>query len=96
MFLVVSHWEALPGHEAQAEQAGAAVRDVLQRQPGVELVAAFWNGARITAVHGYRDAAAYTAVVDDPAGEFQKALDRTQMEQHARWIDSERGETMPG
>ena len=36
MYMVVSKWGIVAGHEAQVAEQGRAVRDVLRRQPGVQ------------------------------------------------------------
>ena len=94
MYLVISHWEPLPGKEADFERMGPKVREVLRSHPGVEFVEAIKSEGRYCAVHGYKDEAAYHAVVDDPNGPFSKALADFQLEEYAKWVGSDRGETL--
>ena len=95
MYLVVSRWEPIAGHEQQFDEIGKVMRKTLAAQPGVELVEAFDSNGQKVVVHGYRDEAAYKAVIDDPNGPFIKAAQENRLEEHARWISSERGETVP-
>jgi hypothetical protein len=95
MYLVISHWEPLPGKEAAFEQIGVKVRQVLRGQAGVELIESIKSEGRISVVHGYKDEAAYHAVVDDPNGPFSKAMAEFHLEEYARWVGSERGQTLP-
>jgi hypothetical protein len=95
MYLVISTWEALPGKEAEFDQAGPAVASVLRREPGVLFVEAIKNGNQHIAVHGYHDEATYHAIIDNPNGQFAKAIAAKNVESVAKWISSERGETMP-
>jgi hypothetical protein len=95
MFLVVSHWEVVPGHEEQAIATGAKMRDILRKQPGVEFINGFSIGdGKLVAVHVYRDEAAYNAIISDPDGPFAKAAAANELEEHMRWIGSERGPSM--
>jgi len=94
MYLVVSQWEVIPGHEGQFEEIGRKVRAVLLDQKGIELLQTFKNDAgHVIVVHGYTDKAAYENVVNNPRSAFVKALEETRLEDHSRWIGSERGET---
>jgi hypothetical protein len=94
MYLVVSRWEALPGKEAEFEQRGISMRDLLRKQPGVKLVEAFGsNGTRVV-VHGYEDEATYDRVISDPNGPFVAASNETGIETVARWLGSEKGTTV--
>ena len=70
MYLVISEWEAHPGKDSEFEASGRAVRPVLLRQPGVVMVESFKSGSKLIVVHGYKDEAAYKAIVHDPDGEF--------------------------
>jgi len=95
MFLVVSNWEALPGRDEDFDRVGPVLAKILRRQPGVEIVEVIKNGSQHVAIHGYRDEAAYHTVVDDPQGEFSRALTEYRVDDVARWISSVRGESMP-
>jgi len=95
MYLVVSEWEAYPGKEEEFENGGRIMRPLLLRQPGVVTVEAFKSGSKLIVVHGYQDEAAYRAVVHDPDGEFAKAAVANHLEESARWLRSESGETLP-
>ncbi|HEY3411995.1 MAG TPA: hypothetical protein VGM51_02950 [Armatimonadota bacterium] len=95
MYLVISHWEPLPGRDMDFERTGPKVREALRSTPGVEFMEAIKSDGKYTAVHGYKDEATYHAVVDDPNGPFSKALADSHLEDVARWVGSERGETIP-
>lgn len=94
MYLVISHWEPMPGKDLDFEKIGPKVREVLRNHPGVELMEAIKSDGQYCAVHGYKDEATYHAVVDDPNGPFSKALAEFHLEDIARWVGSERGETL--
>ena len=94
MYLVVSQWEAIPGHEEDFDRIGLTMRGVLAAQPGVELIKTFQaESGKVVVVHGYTDEAAYNKVVSDPSSPFLKAMQETELESHARWISSDRGMT---
>lgn len=94
MYLVVSQWEALPGHEEEFETIGLEVGAVLGSLPGVEFLRSFQaESGRIVAVHGYTDEATYNKIVNNPESPFIKAIQEKQLESHGRWISSERGVT---
>lgn len=95
MYLVVSFWETVPGHEEEFERAGTRMRAIMLAQPGVEFVEAFASNGKTVAVHGYTDEAAYNAIVNDSDGPFVSGAAETGIENHARWISSERGVTKP-
>ncbi len=94
MYLVVSYWEPVPGHEAQFEESGRAVREVLRSLPGVQLIEVFESNGKRVAVHGYKDEATYNSIVGDPNGPFSKAIAETHLEDHAQWISSDKGTTV--
>ena len=94
MYLVVSHWEALPGKEAEFEETGKKVAALLRRQPGVVLLEMFQSGDKYISVHGYQDEATYQKLVNDPNGTFAQAMAAHPVEELGRWISSERGETV--
>jgi hypothetical protein len=96
MHLVVSHWEALAGHEAEFDVAGPKLLALLRQQPGVLMAEAFKVGSnRHVAVCGYESEAAQSAIVDDPDSVFNRALKEQGEGTVARWISSEGGETFP-
>jgi len=94
MYLVVSQWEALPGHEEEFERVGLEVGDILGSLPGVEFLKSFQaESGRIVAVHGYTNEATYNDIVNNPESPFIKAIQDKQLESHGKWISSERGVT---
>ena len=95
MFLVVSRWEAIDGKEAEFDAVSLKMSALLRKQPGVEMVEVIKNGPHHIAVHGYRDQAAYQVTIDDPQGIFTRAAEENGIDSVARWLGSERGETMP-
>jgi heme-degrading monooxygenase HmoA len=95
MYLVVSKWEPIPGHEQEFERVGTQMRAVLSAQPGAEVIEAFETDGKVVVVHGYRDEAAYNAIINDPNGPFQHAMAEMKLEDHARWLSSEKGTTRP-
>jgi hypothetical protein len=96
MYLVVSYWEALPGHEAEFDAAAPKLLGLLSRQPGVVLAEGIKiEGNRHVAVCGYESEAAQRAIVDNPDSEFNRTLREYGEGVVARWLYSERGETFP-
>jgi hypothetical protein len=96
MYLVVSYWEALPGHEAEFDAAGPKLLTLLSKQPGVLLAEGIKiEGNRHVAVCGYENEAAQSAIVDDPDSDFNRALREAGEGVVARWLYSESGETFP-
>lgn len=93
MYLVVSYWEPVAGREAEFDRIGPEVARLLRSQPGVEIVQVFKSDGKHVAVHGYRDEATYHAIIDDPVGPFARAVNDLRMEDVARWLGSEKGET---
>jgi hypothetical protein len=92
MYLVISRWEVIPGHEEQAAVARIKMRDVMRQQPGVEFINGFsLDDGKLVAVHVYSDEDAYKAIVGDPDGPFAKAAAENKIEEHMQWISSERG-----
>ena len=95
MYMVVSRWEVLPGHENEVEGRGSAVRQVLRSQPEIKLMESFrTDDGGMVAVIGYESKEAYDRIINDPSGPFQKALSEQGLENHTRWVRSERGESM--
>jgi hypothetical protein len=95
MYLVVTAWEALPGKADAFRENSLKVASVLMQQPGVKMLERFQSGDKFMSVHGYTDEAAYQRVVHDPNGPFAKAVADSHIEEYARWLYSERGETVP-
>jgi hypothetical protein len=96
MHLVVSRWEALPGHEEEFDIAGPKLLALLRKQPGVLMAEAFKvSDNQHIAVCGYESEAAQQAIVDDPDSVFNQALKEQGEGTVARWISSESGETFP-
>ncbi|MBX7135975.1 MAG: hypothetical protein K1X67_25175 [Fimbriimonadaceae bacterium] len=95
MYMVVSKWGIVAGHEAEVAEKGRAVRDVLRRQPGVQFVYEFKNEDGVfVAVIAYDDEAAYKRIIQDPNGAFMQAVSQYRLEEHAVWVGSERGEAI--
>lgn len=95
MYLVISAWEPLPGKEQPFMELGNRIGAMLKRQPGVLLLEVFLSGGKAMSVHGYADEATYRRLVDDPDGPFARAVADSNLETVARWLYSERGETVP-
>ena len=95
MYMVVSKWGIVAGHEAQVAEQGRSVRDVLRRQPGVQFVKEFTNeDGVLVAVIGYDDEATYRRVIHDPNSAFMQAIAQYRLEEHAVWVGSDRGEAL--
>ncbi len=94
MYLVVSEWEPLSGHEKEFEEAGMKTGNFLKQQPGVEFLEVFRSGNKTVAVHGYRDEATYRAIVQDPNGPFAQQHAANRAEEHGRFLGSQKGETI--
>ena len=92
MYLVVSHWQVVPGHQQQAS-AGHAMRNLLRAQDGVTFIESFDSDGKIVVVHGYKDEATYNHIVSDTSGVFEKAALDNRLEEHLKWMGSERGTT---
>lgn len=96
MYIVVSRWEPLPGKEEEFEAKGKIMRSLLSAVPGVKMVEGFRDesGGSI-AVVAYESKSAYDRIVNDPQGPFVKAATEQKLEETAKWIRSERGESIP-
>ena len=93
MYFVVSKWECIPGHEEEFLEKGLAMRKLLKRQPEVKLFESFRNGmGEVVIVMAYESEDAYKAVIQDPNGAFARAMVEHKVEEHSRWLWSERGE----
>lgn len=95
MYIVISRWEAVPGRQEDFDRIGPQVGAILRQQPGVRMVEVFKSGGQHVAVHTYDDEAAYRRIVHDPAGAFAKAVESFGLENVARWISTESGESLP-
>ncbi len=94
MYLVVSKWQALPGKEEEFEEIGKKMRDLLRSQPGVVMVEAFKCDGYNVAVAGYENEEVYNQLIHDPNGPFETAARGHNVEEIARWLGSEKGETL--
>jgi len=92
--MVVSHWKPLPGKDSDFEEMGRKAREFMRGQDGVDLISSFHSGDEYVVVHAYRDADAYSRIVEDESGPFAKMMQELNIEQYAEWLGSERGETM--
>lgn len=94
MYLVVSTWEVIPGHEDAAKETGSQMRGMLRSLAGVEFMEGFESGGKVIVVHGYTDEATYNGIINNPDGEFARAAEENKIEDHLRWLGSERGNTV--
>jgi hypothetical protein len=95
MYLVVSQWEAIPGHEEQMEKIGHSMRELLAAQKGVDLLKTFQaEDGKTVVILGYADRATYDNIINNPDGPFIRGLQEYHLEDHARWISSQRGEAI--
>lgn len=93
MYLVVSKWERIPGHEAEFKRSTVQMRELLKEHPDVKLLESFSNDkGESVVVMGYQDEASYKSVVHDPNCLFAKAAAEHDLEKHGRWVWSERGQ----
>lgn len=92
MFIVLSRWEALPGHETEWHEMSQDIGATLRAVPGVEFLHRFENDeGQLVVMMGYSDEATYHALVDDSNGAVVRAMADSNIESVARWISSERG-----
>ncbi|HET6645188.1 MAG TPA: hypothetical protein VFG65_06795 [Fimbriimonadales bacterium] len=94
MYMVVSRWKALPGHEEEFEQVGRNTRDKLTGIQGIEFMKAFDAGDHKVVIHGYTDEPTYRKLVDDPNGAIAQAMKDTNIESVGEWMGSDRGESI--
>ena len=95
MYIVVSRWEVIPGMEEEFESRGRAVRETIRSQPGVDLVQGFHSeSGGVVAIIGYDSKDAYDRVVNAVDGPFNKAVAAHRLEECARWVGSDRGESI--
>lgn len=95
MFIVVSRWEILPGMDGEFEKRSRAVRDAIRNQSGITFMEGFRteDGAAV-AVVCYESRQAYDRVVNDAEGPFNKAVTEHRLEECAKWVRSERGDSI--
>jgi len=94
MYLVVTRWEPIAGHEREFEEAGRRVGSILRQQPGMSYLEGFRSGNQVVIVHGYRDEATYESLVKDPNGAFARAHAENRVEEFVRFVSSDGGETL--
>lgn len=93
MYIVVSQWKPKPGREADFENVGRQMRDLLRQQPGVKMIEAFPGPESTYAVHVYENEAAYSKVVDAPDSFFNQMASKHGIEDVADWVGSVKGTT---
>lgn len=95
MYIVVSKWEIPSERREQFENYGGQMREFLRGLPGVEFAHSIrtedGNGLAVIA---YRDEQTYRRLIQDPNGPFETKARELGIEQHGRWLWSERGETV--
>ncbi len=94
MYIVVSKWEVVPGHEDVIEEKGTRMVEIVTGWPEVE----FFHNLRtedggVLAIIGYRSEGDYHRLFE-PNGRFETAAKETGIENDATWKWSERGEPM--
>ncbi|HEY3332058.1 MAG TPA: hypothetical protein VGK19_18650 [Capsulimonadaceae bacterium] len=92
MFIVVSHWEPLPGKENEIDALSAKVRESLRLQPGVQLVEAFSHEGGHVVVVIYRDREVYERIVAEAESPFEYIVTQTGFDKVARYVGAEAGE----
>ncbi|HEY0868625.1 MAG TPA: antibiotic biosynthesis monooxygenase [Fimbriimonas sp.] len=98
MYIVVSRWEPVPGHQAEFEAGGEKMHAFMREQPGIEFFDSFMSeNGQVVVIHAYRDRETYDRLINAPDSAFNRKLKEVNLEQHSRWLGSERGETrFPG
>jgi hypothetical protein len=95
MYIVVSRWEVIPGMEKEFEERGSAVREILRKTPGVQLIEGFRSeSGGAVAVLGYESQEVYDRIINDENGPFARAASEYQLETCGRWVSSDRGESL--
>jgi hypothetical protein len=95
MYLVVSHWEPLPGKEEEFDRVGGELAAFLRAQPGVKFIEGFTTeGGKHVSLHAYEDEAVYRRLVLSDDSPFEKEVARRNVEAVGRWLGSERGESV--
>jgi quinol monooxygenase YgiN len=94
MYLVVSRWRAKPGKESEFEATAKPLRTKMRSHPGVVMIEAFKNVDHYVVAHGYKDKAAYDAIVQNPTGPFNEWVEQSHLEDVGDWVGSDSGETI--
>jgi hypothetical protein len=95
MYLVVSHWEPLPGKEDEFLRIGREMSAFMRSQPGVVFLNGFVTpDGKHVAIHAYQDEATYRRLVSDDNSPMEQEAARRNMDEVARWLGSERGESI--
>jgi hypothetical protein len=93
MFVVVSKWEYLPSMEDEVRASARKMMETINAWPEVEFSYNVRTGENtICAIIAYRDEPSYQRLIQDPDGPFAKAAAEHGIENHAKWLWSERGE----
>jgi hypothetical protein len=93
MYMVISKWEYDPSHERDVRASAAKMMSTIGEWPEVESAYNVRVAANsVLAVITYRDEASYNRLIQDPEGPFAKAAAEHGIEDHAKWLWSERGE----
>ena len=94
MYMVVSHWRALPGKESEFEERGMRARAMLKGTEGLVLSEAIRSGDGIVVVHAYQDYETYSRLVESEDGAIAKMMAEVGIEDSGEWLGSEKGETI--
>ncbi len=95
MYIVSSKWEPLEGFEKAWQESSASTGHQLRAIPGVEFLHRFKNEqGQVVVTMGYTDEPTYQRLVIDPNGAVARLMAETDIESVARWISSERGESV--
>lgn len=93
MYIVLSKWEFDPQYEQEVRTSSGEMMEAVRSWPDVEFAYNVRTGpANVVAVIGYKDEQAYQRLVHGPDSSFEKAAKQYGIEDHARWLWSERGE----
>ena len=93
MFVVISKWEFDAAHESEVAASGEKMMAAISSWPAVASAFNVRIGdSHMISVIEYTDQASYERLVQDPNSPFEKAAAEHGIEQHARWLWSERGE----
>jgi|CXWL01.1.fsa_nt_gi hypothetical protein len=95
MNIVSSKWEAIEGRENDWQELAARTGPKLRAIDGVEFLHRFQNeSGQVVVTMGYTDEPTYQRLVNDPNGAVAQMMADTGIESMARWISSERGESV--
>jgi hypothetical protein len=95
MFVVISKWEIDAVHDEAVRESARKMMADIRSWDGVESAFNVKAGDNyVLAVISYTDQAAYDKLISDPEGPFEKAAAKHGMEDHARWVWSERGDVV--